>query len=130
MPIAVKHTIKMTENVKIARDPEIYRNPIADPPAFHVGCTCQWEGWATSRQQADFFVASHRHAQLMRGNTVEVILPEATAISTPAPDEVLAPEQATQPSLADAPIVASSETGTSAIVGLKAKDVDEPEVEA
>jgi hypothetical protein len=87
MPISVHHTIKLTENVRRNLDPSIYRTPIADPPPFHVGCTCQWEAWAHSSDQANYYIACHRQAQLMRGNIVTVILPQAVVISQPEADQ-------------------------------------------
>ena len=126
MPISVKHTIKLSENIKIARDGSIYRQPIGDPPPFHVGCTCQWEAWAHSRVEADYHLASHRNAQLMRGNSVESILPDVDILSTPLETQ----PEVEEPSLADKiKAVALKEEGITIVMGTKGytnADLPEP----
>jgi hypothetical protein len=59
MAIPVTHTIRLIE----LNDPSLICK-------FRVVCSCQWEGLAHTPQRAEMWIASHAHAQTLRGNEV------------------------------------------------------------
>lgn len=114
MAIPVKHTIKLEEVHQMNYDRDIYRNT-GTPPRFHVVCSCQWEGWTHDRPKAIQFINSHIGAQVVRGNTVEVVGVDMTPVA-----EAVAP----QPSGAEPGLVAQQPSEADAQSEVQVLDVD------
>lgn len=122
MALPVTHTIRIEQLHNIPYDATTYKN-IGAPPKFHVFCSCQWAGWTHTQEAADYYVASHRQAQLMRGNIVQVIAPASATASGPV--------DAPKPFTADAPSPVQTDAHEAEVakelhdtLGVKAEVVD------